>query len=139
MAPEGVVNALSRIHKALVPGGVLLDLHPTVPFATAEAGGATLGRFDEREFVATVRATEAGMEEAVRIGLFEQERELRFDVLDRFEDADELLETVAEWDGFHIPKALARRIRAAPVPIDIRERVVLRRLRALEPDDAGAR
>jgi hypothetical protein len=131
MAPEGVVNALTRIHRSLVPGGTLLDLHPTLPFATAEARGSSFGAFEEREFMAMVAETEAGVDEVVGRGLFALERELAFDVLERFDSAGELLETVSGWEGFHVSARLARRIRSAAPPVDVRERVVLSRFRAI--------
>jgi hypothetical protein len=139
MAPEGVVHALKRIHAVLVPGGILLDLHPAPPNATAESGGRSLGAFDEREFMQVVAATEAGLEETVGRGLFAPDREIRFDVLERFEDAAELLETVASWEGFRVPPVLSRRVRSARPPIDIRERVVLRRLRTVRKPRSAAR
>lgn len=132
MAPEGVVDALRRVHRSLAREGVLLDLHPTRPFATAEAAGVPLGRLDEREFMAIVRATEAKLEEAIAIRLFRPEVDVRFDVLERFDSADELIEKVGSWRGVRVPGALARRVRAGRPPFDIRERLVLRRLRALE-------
>ena len=118
------MHALERIHRTLVPGGLLLDMHPVPPPARAEAGGEDLGAFDEGEFFATVRATERGLEEAVRRGL-------EFDERKRFDTAEDLLEAVESWDGFAAPPNLAKRIQAARPPVFIRQRVVLRRLRAL--------
>lgn len=131
MAPGGVVNALTRIHRSLVRNGTLLDLHPVLPFATAEARGSSFGAFEENEFMTIVAEAEAGLDEVVDRGLFALERELTFDVLERFDDAEELLETVAGWDGFHVPARVARRVRSAEPPIDVRERVVLRSFRAV--------
>ncbi len=125
------MNALTRIHRSLVPNGTLLDLHPTLPFATAEARGSSLGAFEEHEFMAMVAEAEAGLDEVVGRGLFVLERELDFDVLERFDGAEELLETVAGWDGFDVPVSVARRVLAAEPPVDVRERVLLRRFRAL--------
>ena len=107
-----------------MPGGLLLDMHPVPPPARAEAGGEDLGAFDEGEFFATVRATERGLEEAVRRGL-------EFDERKRSDTAEDLLEAVESWDGFAAPPNLAKRIQAARPPVFIRQRVVLRRLRAL--------
>jgi SAM-dependent methyltransferase len=123
------VNALSQIHRAVRPGGVLLDLHPTRPFATLEAGGVRLGSIDEREFMRIVEATEAGLATTVRRGLFAPEEALRFDVIERFDTADELVEKVDGWEGVRVPTRLARRVRAGEPPFDVRERVVLQRFR----------
>jgi hypothetical protein len=88
----------------------------------------SLGDFEDDEFWEIVRATEAPLEKG---DLFELESELEFDWLERFDSADELLEDVEEWEGCRIPPAVAQRIRDAEPPVDIWERVVLRRFRAL--------
>ena len=125
------MNALSRIHRAVERGGVLLDLHPTVPFGTLEAGGVPLGPLDAREFDGLIEATEAQLAETVRQGLFAPEEEVTFEVVERFDTADELLEKVDGWLGVSVPDALASRVRAGEPPFDVRERVVLRRFRVL--------
>jgi hypothetical protein len=130
MEPGGVVNALSRIHRAVTKGGFLLDLHPTKPFATVEAGGEAVGPLDEREFMELVAETEAGLEESVQSGLFALEDAVRFDVLERFESADELVRKVDDdWFGVSVPEPVACAVRAGGAPFDIRERVVLQRFR----------
>jgi hypothetical protein len=130
MEPEGVVNALSRIHRAVKKGGLLLDLHPTKPFATVEAGGLNLGSLDEREFMAIVTETEAGLADTVQLGLFALEDAIEFDVLERFDSADELVRKVDDdWIGVSVPASIARAVRAGSAPFHIRERVVLQRFR----------
>jgi hypothetical protein len=131
MEPEGVVNALSRIHKALKKEGVLLDLHPTKPFATVEGAGARLGALDESDFMQVVAATEAGLNETVRLGLFALEKRRTFDVVERFDNADELVDAVADWVGVSIPSRVADRVRESVPPFDIRERVLLQRFQVL--------
>jgi hypothetical protein len=121
------VHALRNIHEALVPDGVLLDMHPIPPSTRAEVGGRSLGEFDDAEFMDIVRATEAPLVEG---DLFALEAELEFDWLERFESAEELLEDVELWEGCRIPETLAAKIREAEPPIDVWERVVLRRYRA---------
>jgi hypothetical protein len=131
MEPEGVVNALSRIHKALKKDGVLLDLHPTKPFATVEGASVRLGALDESDFMQVVAATEAGLNETLRLGLFAFEKRRTFDVVERFDTADELVDAVADWLGVSIPNRVAERLRASAPPFDIRERVLLQRFQAL--------
>ena len=121
------MHALRKVHEALVPEGVLLDMHPIPPSTRAEVDGRSLGAFDDVEFMDVVRATEAPLVEG---DLFALEAELEFDWLERFESAEELLEDVGLWEGCRIPETLAARIREAEPPIDIWERVVLRRYRA---------
>jgi hypothetical protein len=120
------VNALERIHRCLVRGGLLLDMHPVPPAARAVGREGDLGAFGEDEFFDVVRATEAGLDQLVRRGLFVPGAERTFESRERFDTATDLLETVAEWDGFVVPRELERRIRAAGTRLDITETVVLR-------------
>jgi hypothetical protein len=124
------VHALRRIHEALVPEGILLDMHPIPPSTRAEVSGRSLGDFDDSEFMDTVAQTEAALGQTVTGGLFAFEAELEFDWLERFDSGEELIEDVESWGDVRIPKDLAARIRSAKPPIDIWERVVLRRFRA---------
>ena len=48
------MHALRRIQQALVPGGVLLDMHPVPPPTRAEVNGKSLGEFDDSEFMRIV-------------------------------------------------------------------------------------
>jgi hypothetical protein len=121
------VHALRQVHKALVPGAVLLDMHPVPPSARAERAGESLGDFDDAEFMEIVAATERGLEQT---GLFELEAEVAFDWLERYDSGEELLEDAKEWDGCSIPADVAERVRDAEPPVDIWERVVLRRFHA---------
>jgi hypothetical protein len=122
------VNALRNLHQALVPEGVLLDMHPVLPATRAEVRGESLGEFDDSEFQDLVKTAEGRILET---GLFEHDTELEFDWLERYDDPAQLLVDIEEgWDGCRIPPDLEARIRAAESPVDIWERVVLRRFRA---------
>jgi hypothetical protein len=119
------VHALRQIHQALVPGGVLLDMHPVPPPTRAEIRGESLGEFDDSEFMEIVAAGEARIEDS---GLFTRESELEFDYLERYDDPAQLLEDIKEdWEGCRIPPELEARILEAGEPVDLWERVVLRR------------
>jgi hypothetical protein len=124
------VHALRKIHEALVPEGLLLDMHPIPPSTRAEVDGRSLGEFDDSEFMDTVAQTEAALNETVTEGLFAFEVEVEFDWLERFDSGEELIEDVESWGDVRIPKDLAERIRGAEPPIDLWERVVLRRFHA---------
>ncbi len=102
-------------------------MHPVPPSARAEVRGRSLGEFDDAEFFAIVAETEAPLAKG---DLFVQEAEIEFDWLERYDSGTDLVEDVKSWDGCRIPRALADRIREAPPPIDIWERVALRRFRA---------
>jgi hypothetical protein len=125
------VHALGRIHHALKPGGELIDVHPIRPSTVALAEGRELGKFDDREFFELVDTTEQGLTLLVEEGLFAPEDEVGFDWLERFDSAEDMLEDVSTWDGLEIPGLLRKAIEAARPPIDVGERVVLRRYRAL--------
>ena len=119
------MNALRNIHQALVPGGILLDMHPIPPATRAEVRGESLGEFDDAEFQALVKTAEAHILDS---GLFEHDAETEFDWLERYDDPTQLLADVKDnWDGCNIPFDLEARIRDAEPPVDIWERVVLRR------------
>ena len=121
------MRALRKIHQALVPGGVLLDMHPIPPPTRAEVGGRSLGEFDDAEFWEIVVATEAPLEAT---DLFAFEAEIEFDWLERYDSGAELLEDLKSWESLRVPRALATRIRKAEPPVDLWERVVLRSFRA---------
>ena len=121
------MHALRKIHQALVPGGVLLDMHPIPPPTRAEVGGRSLGEFDDAEFWEIVVATEAPLEAT---DLFAFEAEIEFDWLERYDSGAELLEDLKSWESLRVPRALATRIRKAEPPVDLWERVVLRSFRA---------
>lgn len=124
------MHVLRQTNEALVPRGVLVDLHPIGVGAHLEAGGRRLGKLDEADFRELVVATEAGLEEAVRLGLFSREVALRRELVERWDDAEELLEDVAEWETQRVPPDVERRVRATDGPIDLIERFVFQRLRA---------
>jgi SAM-dependent methyltransferase len=121
------VHALRQIHRALAPGGILLDMHPVPPATRAEVGGVSLGDFDDAEFFEIVRATEKPLAES---DLFVLDEEVEFDYLERWDSGEQLLEDVSDWEGCRVPPRVAKAIREAKPPVDIWERVVLRRFRA---------
>ena len=121
------MHALRQIQQALVPGGILLDMHPVPPSTRAELRGTSLGEFDDAEFMELVATAEAKFS-----GLFTPESEVQFDYRERYDDPAELIDGVKnDWDGCHIPPDLEARILAAEPPVELWERVVLRRFRAV--------
>jgi hypothetical protein len=119
------VHALRQIHQALVPEGVLLDMHPIPPSTRVEVRGERLGEFNDAAFMEVVAAAEATIEES---GLFTRESELEFDYLERYDDAAEMVDDIRDgWEGCVIPSELEQQILATEEPVDIWERVVLRR------------
>src|SRR5690242_1022252 len=114
----------------LVEGGTLLDLHPIPPSMHAFSEGRDLGVVDGREFYHLVRATERELEKTIEEGLFALDAETKLDVIERFETAGDVFETVEEWQNIRLSKRLRARIERATPPIDFHEELVLRRYRA---------
>lgn len=84
-----------------------------------------------RQFAREVVEAEAALARTVQQGLFVLERELRFGVFEHFDSAERLLETVGGWRGTRIPKRVQARVERAEPAFRVRQRLVLRRLRAL--------
>jgi hypothetical protein len=123
------VDALRNCHRMLVEDGILLDLHPIPPSMHAFAENKDLGVVDEREFFQLVRATERELQKTVDAGLFTLEAEVGLEVIERFDTLRELLETTDEWGNIHLSKRLRARLERAVPPIDLHERLLLRRYR----------
>ena len=129
------MHALERIHGTLVPGGLLVDIHPVPPAEQAEAQGRRLGRLDEDEFFGVVGDAERAL---AGCALFELDEEIERDVVERFDTIAEFFEIVGDREGVRIPASVARRVRASRPPIDLRERVVFRRYSARPERDTIA-
>ena len=125
------MNALHRIHRSLVPGGVVFDLQPAFGNAPVVNSSGILGRLDEREFRAFADRVNARLQETISAGLFAQEREVVFTVVHRFNEAAQLLTEVKTWTGTTVPIPLLRRIERSVPPFEVQEGARLRRLRAL--------
>ena len=125
------MDALRNCYRMLVEGGTLLDMHPIPPSMHAFSVGRDLGVVDERSFFAVVRKTERETDRVVADGLFVPEAELELDVIERFESADDLFEEAAGWENIRLSKRLRERVTRAEPPIDLHERLVVRRYRSL--------
>jgi hypothetical protein len=125
------VNALSRIHAALLPGGLVVDSQPISPQPPVEAADGNLGRLDMREWRATIDAVDDQIAEAIDQGLFAVVSEHAITVPDQFDSGAEFIEVVSAWRGTRIPRAVAARAEAAGPPVRVPQEVRLRVLRAL--------
>ena len=122
------MHALRHVHGLLIPGGTLVDLHP-LDEERLEAAGRPLGVIEETEWVSVdLPNSEVRLRDVLREGLYTLEAEAEFELLQHFDDADDLLEAKA--DLVEEQEALVRKIRAATPPFVTREDFVLRRLRA---------
>ena len=123
------MHALRHVHQLLVPGGVMLDLHPVTEEHAEDARGRHIGVLADPEYAdEDLPNAVARLEQAVVAGLYAAEAEVEFDVLQHYDEVDELLEAKAE--RLASQQELARRIRNATPPLRLREHVVLRRYRA---------
>jgi len=125
------VHALRNVHRMLVDGGLVLDLHPIPPNIRVHAEGTDLGPLDERRFFRTVRETEHELERTVREGLFELETSLEFDLIERFASRQELFDALDAFEEAAPSKRLLTRLRKAEPPYDFHEHMILHRYRAL--------
>ena len=123
------MDVLRFVHEATAPGGWLVEAHPVPSRPPVEAGGAELGRLDDTEFGEAVAAAERALERTVAERLFVAEGEREIEVVERFDDGADMVQTVSEWEGVVVPPGLAERAREARGPVDVRQRVVYRRYR----------
>lgn len=101
---------LRQIHRALKPRGLLLDVHPLGDEFPVLAGGRGIGFVETRKFRAILEAMNECVEQAVAEGLFEELRELRRHVAERFDNATEALEEADGWENLRLPRAVRRRM-----------------------------
>ena len=121
------MNALRHVHALLARGGTLVDAHP-VTEEQVETVAGIVGTIEEPDWVAVdLPNAEAGLRRVVEDGLYALEAETAYDVLQHFDDAEELIE--AKRDVLEGQDALVAAIRAAQPPLRTRMRVSMRRLR----------
>jgi hypothetical protein len=130
---EGVVNALRRIHAALVEDGLLVDTQPVSAEPPVRCGDRVLGSLDMREWTATIDAVDRRTADVVADGLYRLEHEGALTVTDVYDDGAEFLREVRDWDGTRVPAALARTLTAAPAAVGVRQEIRLRAYRAKQP------
>ena len=125
------MNALRRIHAALVPGGIVVDTQPVSPWPPVTTPAAELGALDMRGWREIVEAVDERIAIVVDDGLFAVETKPSFVVADKFESGPLLVETVRGWQGTTVPSPLAARLAAHQGLVQVHQDVRLRLLRAL--------
>jgi hypothetical protein len=120
------VNVLRDTHKALVPGGLLVDFHPVAPpWPRVISRGEELGELRYEPFLDDLTATEGGMREVVGRGLFERIAARTHDIATHFDDPNELLdEWLTEDEEEWASPELEARIRSSTAPVDVVDRLV---------------
>jgi hypothetical protein len=126
------VYVLRQIHRALRPSGLVLDMHPLGMDFAVRAGERGLGFVDTRRFARVLAAMDEQVQTLVDEGLYEEVRQLRRHVSERFDTTAEALAEATTWEHLRFPRLLRWRLRrsdASPVEfIDtIRYRLFQRR------------
>jgi hypothetical protein len=124
-----VVDALSRLHAALVPDGVLVETTPVSLRLPVAVDGEPVGELDDDAWLETVAAVDSEIDRAVSAGLFELRHEDRYGIVHEFSSGDECLEIVGSWGGTTVPVAVATRLEEAPVRTTVEHDVRLRLFR----------
>jgi hypothetical protein len=122
------VDALRKLHEALLPGGRVVDTQPLSPRPEVFAAGERIGSLDMRDWAQTIASVDAEIERTLAAGLFALEAERRIVVTDSFDSGVECLEEVREWGGTKVPKALQAKLRAAHPPVTLEQEVKIRLL-----------
>jgi hypothetical protein len=126
-----VVDALTRLQAALVPGGVLVDTQPVSLRLPVTLGGEPIGELEDDEWLEIVAVVDAEVENALAAGLFELRHEERYAVVHEFGSGTECLEEVRSWAGTIVPDEVAAQLERlsgrATVEHDVRLRLFGRR------------
>jgi hypothetical protein len=102
-----VVDALTRLHAALAPGGVLVDTQPVSLRLPVSLDGEPIGELEDDEWLEIVAAVDAELERALAAGLFELRHEERYGIVHEFGSGRECLDVVAGWVGTTVPEHVA--------------------------------
>jgi len=123
------VHALRHVHSLLARGGTVVDIHP-VTEEQVESSEGVVGVIREPDWVnVDLPNSEAALRQTIAEGLYELEEETDYDVLQHFDESEDLLEE--KRDLLEGQDQLVNAIRVAPTPLVTRMHVVLRCLRAL--------
>jgi hypothetical protein len=127
--PEGVVDALTRIHAALVPGGMLVDTQPVSLRMPVTLDGEPIGELDDTEWLEMVGAVDDEVERTLESALFELRHEERYAVVHEFGSGRDCLDEVGAWVGTRVPPEVASRLQEGSARTTIEHDVRLRLLR----------
>jgi hypothetical protein len=123
-----VVDALTRVHAALVPDGVLVDTQPVSLRLPVALEGEPIGELEDEEWLEIVAAVDAELEKALSAGLFALQHEERYAVVHEFGSGPECLAVVETWAGTHVPEDIAARLAGHSARVTVEHDVRLRLL-----------
>jgi hypothetical protein len=135
--PEGVVNALSQMIDAAVPGGLILDLQVIRPDPYVELAGEVVARIDGEPLFAWADAATAAVEARIAAGDLVEVAVDDHDVRKHYSDGADLVEDVAG-SKRRFPDEVVPMLERVHQPLVVRERCRLRALRVVDRHPAGA-
>jgi hypothetical protein len=121
-----VVDALTRLHAALVPGGMLVDTQPVSLREPVTLAGEPIGELEDDEWLEMVAAVDTEVDRTLAAGLFELRHEERYRVVHEFGTGPECLEVVSSWVGTRVPADVATRLEHGPGRATVEHDVRLR-------------
>ena len=121
-----MVDALTRIHAALVPGGVLVDTQPVSLRLPVTLGGEPIGDLQDEEWLEMVATVDAEIHKVVARGPFVLRHEERYPVVHEFGSGSECLDEVSAWAGTTVPADIAGRLAQCPGAATVEHDVRLR-------------
>ena len=124
------MNALHKIHRALVPGGLIIDTQPVSAGPPIESGSGMLGTLDMSEWAQTIATIDGLVEQTIEHGLFDLKHESRFVVTDEYDDGAEFVAVTRDWAGTHVGDAFAALVGRERGRVRLHQDVRLRVLRA---------
>ncbi|TML73883.1 MAG: hypothetical protein E6G11_02165 [Actinobacteria bacterium] len=123
------MHALRHVHSLLARGGTVVDIHP-VTEEQVESSEGVVGVIREPDWVnVDLPNSEAALRQTIAEGLYELEEETDYDVLQHFDESEDLIEE--KRDLLEGQDQLVNAIRVAPTPLVTRMHLVLRCLRTL--------
>jgi hypothetical protein len=120
------VHVLRNVHKAVVAGGHVLDIHPLALDFAVRAGSQGIGFVDLSQYANVVERMEEGVATASDEMLLVEERSIRRHVVERFDSALELLERAEDWETLRLPGPVRRRLRETEGPVELVDTVLYR-------------
>lgn len=123
-----MVDALTRLHAALAPGGVLVDTQPVALRLPVALDGDPIGELDDDEWLEIVAAVDAELDNSLAAGLFELRHEERYVVVHEFGSGPECLEVVSDWAGTSVPDDVAARLKRGDARTTVEQETRLRLL-----------
>jgi len=144
-----MVHALSEVWRTLVPGGLVLDIRPYLPFGPLELVDGPiveqLGRLDEAEFDPGDPAADVALGEVMRRGLYALEGTGSFHSAGYWDSLAELRDYLKDWyDVARLPRPLADQARRAlqrsrpSGVLRLQTYVVVNRMRKIFPAESAA-